>query len=67
MPRGLARPGVGCDSGRLVEVPRMTDGVWLLLELPELRKDGLGREPLLPLLLPLVLRGTAVPRDVELG
>ena len=46
----------------------MTDGVWLLLELPELRNEGLGREPpAVLLLLPLLLRGTAVPRDVALG
>ena len=46
-------------------MPRITDGEpWL--ELPVLRKDGLGREPPL-LLLVLLLRGIAVPRDVALG
>jgi hypothetical protein len=47
-------------------VPRITVGELWLLELPVLRNDGLGREPPL-LLLPLLLRGTAVPRDVALG
>ena len=48
-------------------MPRITDGELWLLELPVLRKDGLGREPPLLLLLPLLLRGTAVPRDVGFG